>query len=247
MRRMISVIVWCVTLGCLTLAASPASAEWFADAYAGYSLTVDSDVTVHSPSGLSIYRDVEHDRSIDNAYIIGARFGRYFDAVPFLGLGVDLFTFSPTIGPQQVHIDGCVPSGGCSGGQGGTTGRIDVSTVGISLDVMLRLPLLKTDKSPWGTLNPYVVAGVPLFRTTVTPRTTAQFRNQDGDTDVSVGYKFGGGLAYQIAPNLMVFAEYRFIHSEASVELRDSALLKKTPVHLDLDTHAAVLGLSARW
>jgi len=244
---MISVIVWCVTLGCLTLAASPASAEWFADAYAGYSLTVDSDVTVHSPSGLSIYRDVEHDRSIDNAYIIGARFGRYFDAVPFLGLGVDLFTFSPTIGPQQVHIDGCVPSGGCSGGPGGTTGRIDVSTVGISLDVMLRLPLLKTDKSPWGTLNPYVVAGVPLFRTTVTPRTTAQFRNQDGDTDVSVGYKFGGGLAYQIAPNLMVFAEYRFIHSEASVELRDSALLKKTPVHLDLDTHAAVLGLSARW
>ena len=106
---------------------------------------------------------------------------------------------------------------------------------------------LKTDKSPWGTLNPYLVAGVPILKTTVTPRTTAQFRNQDGDTDVSVGYKVGAGLAYQIAPNLMVFAEYRFIHSEASVELRDSALLKKTPVHLDFDTHAGILGLSARW
>jgi opacity protein-like surface antigen len=232
---------------CLALAASPASAEWFADAYAGYTLTQDSDMTVHSPSGLSIYRDVEYDRAIDNAYIVGARFGRYFDFAPFLGLGVDLFTFSPIIGPQQVHIDGCVPSGGCSGGQGGTTGRIDVSTIGVSLDVFLRWPLLKTDKSPWGTLNPYLVAGVPVFKTTVTPRTTAQFRNQDGDTDVSVGYKVGGGLAYQIAPNLMLFAEYRFIHSEASVELRDSALLKKTPVHLELDTHAGILGLSARW
>jgi opacity protein-like surface antigen len=240
-------VVKLVIVLCLALATSPASAEWFADAYAGYTLTMDSDMTVHSPSGLSIYRDVEHDRAIDTAYIIGARFGRYFDFAPFVGLGVDLFTFSPNIGPQQVHIDGCVPSGGCSGGQGGTTGRIDVSTIGVSLDLFLRLPLLKTDKSPWGTLNPYLVAGVPIFRTTVTPRTTAQFRNQDGDTDVSVGYKLGGGLAYQIAPNLMLFAEYRYMHSEASVELRDSALLKKTPVHLELDTHAGIVGLSARW
>jgi len=169
--------VKCVIVLCLTLAASPAGAEWFADAYAGYTLTADSDMTVHSPSGLSIYRDVEHDRAIDNAYIIGARFGRYFDFAPFLGVGVDLFTFSPTIGPQQVHIDGCVPSGGCSGGQGGTTGRIDVSTIGVSLDVFLRLPLLKTDKSPWGTLNPYLVAGVPIFVTTVTPSISTQSRD----------------------------------------------------------------------
>lgn len=242
MRFAISLIVLCPML-----TASPAAAEWFADAYAGYSLTVDSDVTVHSPSGLSIYRDVEHDRAIDNAFIIGARFGRYFDFAPFLGVGVDLFKFSPTIGPQQVHIDGCVPSGTCAGGQGGTTGRIDVSTVGVSLDLMLRLPLLKTDKSPWGTLNPYILAGVPVFITTVTPRTTAQFRNHDADTDVSVGYKVGGGLAFQVAPNLMIFAEYRYIHSEASVDLRDSATLKKTPVRLDFDTHAGIVGLSARW
>jgi opacity protein-like surface antigen len=122
-----------------------------------------------------------------------------------------------------------------------------VSTVGVSLDLMLRLPLLKTDKSPWGTLNPYILAGVPVFITTVTPRTTAQFRNHDADTDVSVGYKVGGGLAFQVAPNLMLFAEYRYIHSEASVDLRDSATLKKTPVRLDFDTHAGIFGLSARW
>ena len=235
-------VATCIMVACLVLTAGSVSAEWFADVYIGQSFTEKSDVTVHNSPGLGVFRDVEFDRSL--AY--GGRFGRYFDGAPFLGLAVDVFTFTPTIGPQQLHIDGCVPSGGCSGGQGGT-GRISVDTIGLSLDLMLRLPLFKTDKAPWGTLQPYISGGVPVFKTTVTPRTTAQFRNQDGDTDISVGYKVGGGLAFQVAPNLMVFAEYRFIHSEASVDLRDSTTLRRTPVHLDLDTHAAILGLSARW
>ncbi len=228
---------------CLLLAAGPASAEWFADAYAGQSFTLKDDMSVHSPSGLSIYQDTEFDR----AFIIGGRFGRYLDAVPFLGFGVDLSTFMPTIGPQQLHIDGCVPSGGCSGGQGGTTGRIDVDVITVSLDVLLRLPLLKSDKAPWGAIQPYITAGLPFSQTTVTPRTTAQFRNQDGDSDYTVGYKVGGGIAFQVAPALMVFAEYRYMHSEVSVDLHDSATLKQTPVHFNLNTHFAVLGLSARW
>ncbi len=232
-----------IVMGLLLLTAGPASAEWYADVYAGRSLTLSDDVTVHSPSGLSLYRDTEFDQS----WIIGGRFGRYLDRVPFLGFGLDLFTFSPTIGPQQLHIDGCVPSGGCSGGQGGTTGRIDVDAIAVSLDVMLRLPLLKSETAPWGALQPYITAGVPFFRTTVTPRTTAQFRNQDGDTDYSVGYKAGAGIAFQVAPNLMLFAEYRYTHAEASVDLRDSALLKQTPLHFNLDSHSAVLGVSARW
>ena len=236
-----SFVIYLIVL-CLVLTAGPASAEWFADVYAGQSLTVSDDVTVHSPAGLSLYRDVDFDRAL----IYGGRFGRYLDRAPFLGLAVDVFTFTPTIGHQQVQIDGCVPTGACGGGQGGT-GRIEVDTIAVSLDLMLRLPLLKTETAPWGALQPYVTAGVPFFKTTVTPRTTRQFRNQDGDTDFSVGYKLGGGLAFQIVRNLMVFAEYRFTHAQASVDLRDSATLKKTPFHVDLDSHTVVVGLSARW
>jgi opacity protein-like surface antigen len=232
-----------VIMMCLVLTAGPASAEWFADVYAGQSLTLNGDVTQHSPSGLTIYRDTEFDRS----WILGGRFGRYLDAVPFLGFGVDLSTFDPTIGPQQLHIDGCVPSGTCNGGPGGTTGRIDVSVIAVSLDMMLRLPLLKSEKAPWGALQPYITAGVPFYRVVVTPRTTAQFRNQDSDTDYTVSYKAGAGLAFQVAPNLMVFAEYRYNHAETSVELHDAATVRHTPVHFDLDTHTAVLGISARW
>ena len=39
----------------------------------------------------------------------------------------------------------------------------------------------------------------------------------------------------------------QIVHQTVSVDLRDSALLKQTPLHLNLDSHTAVLGLSARW
>ena len=234
-------VAWIVVL-CLALTAGPASAEWFADVYGGYSLTEKSDVSAHTSAGLGLYREVEFDRSL--AY--GGRFGRYFDAVPFLGLGIDFFKFSPRIGPQQFHIDGCVPSGDCSGGQGGI-GAIDVDVWALSIDLLLRLPLLKSESAPWGAIQPYLTGGLPLFNTTVTPRNTSQFRNHDGDTDRSFGYKFGGGIAFQVARNLMFFGEYRFTHAPVNVELHDSTTLKAAPLRMDLDTHSALIGLSARW
>ena len=78
MNLVVSAIVMC-----LVLMAAPASAEWYADVYAGQSLTLSDDVTVHRPAGLGIYRDVEFDQSL----LFGGRFGRYLDRVPFLGPG----------------------------------------------------------------------------------------------------------------------------------------------------------------
>lgn len=235
-------VVTFIMLVCLVLTVGPASAEWFADGYVGQSFTEKTDVTVHNSAGLGIFRDVDFDRAL--AY--GGRVGRYFDAVPFVGLAVDGFTFSPRIGPQRVRVDGCVPSGGCSGGQGGTN-SLDVDVVAVSLDVMLRLPLLKTEKAPWGSLQPYIAAGAPLFMTTVTPRTTRSFRNHEDDTDFSFGYKVAGGVAFQVVSNLMLFGEYRLTHTRSSVELRDAVTLHHAPVRMDLDTHSLLLGLSARW
>ena len=234
--------VSCITVACLMLSAGPASAEWFADVFVGQSLTKDSDVTVHTTPGQTVFRDVEFDRSL--AY--GGRFGRYFDAVPFLGVAVDYFHFAPRIGPQSVNVDGCVPGGGCGGGPSGTN-KIDVESTAISLDVMLRLPLLKTKAAPYGALQPYLTAGAPLFITTVTPRTTAYFRNHQDDTDFSFGYKFGGGLAFHIARNLMFFGEYRYTHVQVSAGDLDGADTNRARFKTDLDSHSALIGLSARW
>lgn len=235
--------VSCVAMACLLAAAGPASAEWFADVYVGQSFLEKNYATIHSAQGQTVFRGVEFDRSL--AY--GGRFGRYFDAVPFLGLGVDLFSYSAPIGTQTAHADGCIPSGGCTGGHTNPK-RIDIDSLALSVDAMFRLPLLKTKTAPYGALQPYVAGGLPLFITTVTPRSTAIFRNHEEDTDYSFGLKLAGGLAFHVARNLMVFGEYRYTHVQISVdELRNADGGHHARFRTDLNAHSALVGLSARW
>ena len=126
--------------------------------------------------------------------------------------------------------------------------RIAIDSIALSVDVMLRWPLLKTQAAPYGALQPYIAAGAPFFITRVTPRSTAQFRNHEDDTDYSFGYKLAGGLAFHVAPNLMLFGEYRFTSVEISVDdLRASDGGHHARLRTDLDTHSALIGLSARW
>jgi len=231
-----------LVIACLVLTAQPCAAEWFADVYAGVSLTDKHDVKVHaSTTGLTNYRDVEFDTGL--AY--GLRFGRYFDAVPFLGLGVDVFNFYSDIGPQTVRADGCVITGGCGTNKIGF-GSYDVNSTAFSLDVFLRLPLMKSDDMPGGRIQPYVLAGTPVFISTLTPRNTRLFRNADGDTELSFGYKGGAGLAVYVYKNLMVFGEYRFTHTEPEFEIRDAAARKAT-FRTELESHTGLVGLGARW
>jgi Outer membrane protein beta-barrel domain len=236
----VGVVTLIVLIG-LALSGRPGAAEWFADIYAGASLTKDHDVVIRDQVvGKGTYRDVEFGTSL--AY--GARLGRYFDAVPFLGLAIDFFNFSPNIPPQAVQRDGCFLVTGCGGE--GRTGRVDIDAKALSLDVMLRLPLFKTAEEPRGVVQPYIAAGVPLFITTVTPRSTRQFRNQDDETHLSVGYKGAAGVAFRVFSNLDLFAEYRYTHTETDVDLR-SAILRNASFETDLNTHSFLIGISARW
>ena len=239
MKRGLAVLVAIVSLG---VGAAPASAEWFADVFAGLSFTRDHDVKLNDVGiGPGTYQDVEFDRSLS----WGGRVGHYFDALPFLRLAADFFRYYPDIGGQSVQLRGCFFPGGCGTGRGGT-GRFEIQTTAISVDLMLRLPLLKSADAPWGRLQPYLAVGPPLFITTVTPRNTRNFRNHDDDTDLSIGYKLAGGVAFQVYKNLALFGEYRFTHVSPEVELRD-ANVGRTTLRTDLDTHSALIGLSARW
>jgi hypothetical protein len=231
-----------ITMAGVMLTGRASPAEWFADVYSGASVTRDHDVTIHDPVvGRGVYRDAEFATSL--AY--GARLGRYFDSVPFVGLAVDFFSFSPNIRPQGARRDGCFLVTGC-GSFESRTGRIDIDARALSVDLMLRLPLFKTAEEPHGLLQPYVAVGAPVFFTTVTPRTTRQFRNHDDETDVSVGYKGAAGVAFRIFSNLDLFGEYRYTHTSTSVDLRD-ALLRNASFDTDLNTHSFLLGVSARW
>jgi opacity protein-like surface antigen len=226
----------------LVLSPRAGSAEWFADVFAGASLTQKHDLTIHDPvAGQGVYRDTE----FGTAPAYGFRLGRYFESLPFLGLAVDYFSYSPNIPPQATHRDGCMVTTGC-GSFEGHTGRIDIDARMISLDLMLRWPLLKTADEPRGLLQPYVGLGVPLTITTVTPRSSVQFRNQDDETQVSVGFKGSAGLAYKIVSNLYLFGEYRFTHTSIDMDLHD-ANVRNASIDTKLDSHTFLLGVSARW
>lgn len=235
-------LVALVVLASLGVGTRPASAEWFADLFAGLSLTRDHDLKLNDQGiGQGTYESVEFDRSL----AWGGRFGRYFDSVPFVGLAVDFFRFYPDIGGQSVQLRGCFFPGGCGTGWGGT-GSLEVQTTAVSVDLMLRLPLWKSTEAPQGRVQPYVAVGPPFFITTITPRNTRNFRNHDDDTDYSFGFKAAAGVAVQVFSNLALFGEYRFTHVSPEVELHD-ANLNRTTLRTDLDTHSALVGISARW
>ena len=225
----------------LTVSGGSASAEWFGDVYAGGALTMDHDVKIRDAAGRSTFEDVEFEMGL--AY--GLRVGRYFDSVPFLGLALDYYNFSADVGGRGFQRDGCSLVGGCASGPD-RLGRLSIDAMALSVDLMLRLPLFKTAEEPHGVLQPYVAAGVPVFLTTVTPRTSSKLRNHDDDTDISFGYKAAAGVAFRIYKNLDLFGEYRFTHTSVDHDLR-SSVQGKASFETDLNTHAVVFGVSARW
>src|SRR5207253_8693982 len=89
-----------IALGCVLLGGRPASAEWIADLFVGPTFTRSQDVKVDSTAGRGVFRDVDFDTAISG----GVRVGRYFDAVPFLGVAVDGFLFYPNIGTQSTRL-----------------------------------------------------------------------------------------------------------------------------------------------
>ena len=241
--RIIALTTVLSTILALGLGARPAAAEWFADVFAGASFTQSHDLKLDDRGiGRGVVEDLEFDKSL----AWGGRAGRYFDSLPFLGVGVDFFRFYPYIGPQSAEFRGCFFPGGCGTTGRGGTGSFEVQVTSVSVDLMLRLPLFKSADAPQGRVQPYVAVGPPFFITTVTPRNTRSFKNHDDDTDYSFGFKAAGGVAVQVYKNLALFGEYRFTHVSPEVELRD-ANLNRTTLRTDLDTHSALVGLSARW
>jgi opacity protein-like surface antigen len=97
-------------------------------------------------------------------------------------------------------------------------------------------------------VQPYIGGGVPIVISSINPVNTKLFRNHEDDSDFSFGYKGEAGIAVSVYKNLMVFGEYRYMHVEPSFELRSTAGSgARSTLRTDLDTHSALIGVSARW
>jgi opacity protein-like surface antigen len=219
----------------LVMAATPASAEWFADIYAGYSLTESHDVFIKGRKAGEPVDGRLLDTDFQHSWAYGARLGHWFDTMRFIGLAADVLRFYPDIESQTVNSVGTlpeifrVPAAGFAG-----PARIrgaDIEVTAVSLDLMLRWPLMTSKDIPNGRLQPYLTAGPGLYITDV----------QSFNTDFAFGVKVGAGLLFMLSRDLGFFAEYRLTHFRPEV---DSHRLR---LRTTIDTQHILGGVTVRF
>src|SRR5205823_5221506 len=159
-----------------------AAAEWFADGYVGLSSTIDADLNV-SAGGTLRYKDVDFDKSLT----YGGRAGLYLKSVPWLGFAIDGINYDANVGKQTAILKNT--------GARAQLAPMDISATAISLDVMLRAPLLASPERPGGLVTPYVLVGPGLYIATAKDRGNFIRRHQD-DVDLAMGYNAGGGVMW---------------------------------------------------
>ena len=227
-------IVCFVTIIALVPRPDLVSAEWYADIHGGGAFTARHNTETVLP-GFTV---TAHDVRFDTSGTVGGRTGVWFDRIPWLGVGLDVFHFQPTIGGGQT-LEITAP------GLNGTTTiqTINVSVLGLGFDLLrLRLPLLQSDDYPTGRLQPYLTAGPALFWTRLKDTTNLGPPANQSNTDMSVGVNAGAGMSYQITQLIGLFGEYRFTHFEAQHEFVGPAQLTET-----FNTHHVIGGLSFRF
>jgi opacity protein-like surface antigen len=225
-----------VALVLVALGPAPARAEFLLDGYGGLAWTRQTDVEIRGLDVLGVpvrarLLDVEPDTS----FVVGARFGYWFGALPEVGVGVDAFYFEPDVRSQRVTATAAVRGEILDEDIDVTVGgpaRIPSAKVPagvIALDLMARWRAYRSEAFPDGRVQPYVTAG-PAFLIT-----------DPEDFGTAPGLKVGAGVAVHVLRALAVFGEYRFTYFRPEVD--SGGLTYKA----DLSTHHLVFGLSLRF
>ncbi len=232
-QRRVSLVTFVAVLCSAVFAPASASAEWFADLYVGLGAPQSNDVRL-STSGTKLrYEDLDFDRSIT----YGGRFGKYFDAAPWVGLTVDALNFSPNVSQQSAIQTTGVPTRTL-------LPPVDIGVLALSVDLMLRAPLLATKEIPGGRLQPYVLGGPGIFFTKAEDRGNF-IRRRQTDVEIVGGYTAGGGVTWQFSRPLGLFAEYRYSHVNPEFEFQN--LGTRATYETDINTHHFLLGLSFKF
>jgi hypothetical protein len=172
-----------IGLGLIVVAARPASAEWFLDAYGGVSMTADADVTVRTD------QTFDDTVSFDTEGMGGARLGYWLEGLPWLGVAADVSYFAPA-------------------GEGSTI-ETRLEVIPLSPLVMFRLPLLDSAEFPKGRLQPYLAVGPGFFMTSVKVDVPG-LSEENTDWQFEVGVDARAGITFMITPGFGTFVEGRY-------------------------------------
>ena len=228
-----------LSLALFAVALSPAvaSAEWYLDAYAGWSSTQRTDVNISglSVSGVPVQASLL-DVKTDDSPILGLRAGYWFAFLPEVGLGVDIFYFQPDVPSQTIIATGAVsgeifdePISIAAAGPARLP-SITIPAIVFAADLRLRWRFLQTADIPNGRLQPYITAG-PAWMVT-----------DPEDYGTTLGYKVGAGFAWQFHRRMAVFAEYRYTQF-----LPRDIEIGRLEYSADVKTHHVVGGFSFRF
>jgi hypothetical protein len=206
-------------LSCLL--AAPAAAEGFLDLYGGGAFPEDDNGVISMP-GFSSAPETE----FESSGVVGGRAGLWGpEDFPFVGGALDVSWFSPD------GEDGTDPA--------------DFDVIPISLLLMGRVPLLKSDEHPRGLLQPYAGVGPSLVVSTLEIPLPG---NDFDDTEVDAGVDLRAGIAVIPIDPFGLFLEYRFMHFEPKYEDEvGTVFVSQAKASTELSTHFVQAGVSFRF
>jgi opacity protein-like surface antigen len=120
----------------------------------------------------------------------------------------------------------------------------DTFVVPVSLLLMLRAPLMRSDAFPHGRLQPYIGAGPGAFISRVGGGLVP---GGDGSAAglVDVGADARAGIAYHITTHVVAFVEYRYTHVRVDFKFNEAG--RSGTITTTFDTQSALGGLGYRF
>ena len=163
------------------------------------------------------------DLNTNTGFTVGFRGGYWLDPLPFLGFDLDVFylqtpvpaqttTGTATLTGQFLNKPISVDASGVASIPNAT-----LPLFGFAPEIRLRWPLMVDATFPHGRLQPYINAG---------PAWAFSLNNEH--LAVEFGGKVGGGLAFQIAPWVALFGEYRYIFFPGSSSPTNTSRTRRT-------------------
>jgi opacity protein-like surface antigen len=206
-----------------------AQAEWFLDVYGGESTTrdanVNAEVTHYSIFGSSSQNHTEK-VDLDSSFTMGGRLGYWSEKLPWLGVSLDLSYFKA----------------------GGEKAEFDV--VPLSLLLMLRWPLFKSENFPKGKLQPYAGVGPGYCFTDSRVNFRPTLQDRASGSSGEIGFDVRAGLAWQFHKHWAIFGEYRYTDVKIDFRQEDPFAIisgSEESIKTHLKTNHYLVGISYRF
>jgi len=206
-----------------------ARAEWFLDVYGGESATrganVNAEATYYNIFGSSSQNHTEK-VDLDSSFTMGGRLGYWSEKLPWLGVSLDLSYFKAE----------------------GEKAEFDV--VPLSLLLMLRWPLFKSENFPKGKLQPYAGVGPGYCFTDSRVNFRPTLQDSASGSSGEIGFDVRTGLAWQFHKHWAIFGEYRY--SDVKIDFRQEDFLaiisgSEESIKTHLKTNHYLAGISYRF